>query len=103
MRETFWSESLLSFYIVCGRSVLAGFSQEEAKQFLWFCFGSSAVPIQGLSSVRFAIQKSGDDTSRLPAAHTCAGVLDLPNYESRDQLATKLTLAIKEGGGFGLV
>lgn len=85
-------------------AVVSEFSQEQAKQFLLFCFGSSSVPIQGLRAQRFAIQKSGDDPTRLPASHTCAGVLDLPVYRSRDELASKLMRAISEGAtGFELV
>ncbi len=53
--------------------------------------------------MRFAIQKSGDDPTRLPASHTCAGVLDLPAYPSREVLASKLEMAMKEGVGFGLI
>jgi len=85
-------------------AVVSELSQEQAKQFLMFTFGSSSVPIQGLRAQRFAIQKSGDDPTRLPASHTCAGVLDLPAYRTRDELAQKLLRAISEGTtGFGLV
>lgn len=51
---------------------------------------------------RFSIHKSYGDTSKLPTAHTCFNQLDLPVYESREQLKDKLMLAIKEGSeGFG--
>ena len=72
------------------------------------CAGTSKVPLggfkvlQGISGPqRFQIHKSYG-TDRLPSAHTCFNQLDLPEYESKEQLAERLAMAIHEGHeGFG--
>jgi E3 ubiquitin-protein ligase HUWE1 len=39
---------------------------------------------------------------RLPSAHTCFNQLDVPMYESYEQLKERLLIAINEGAtGFG--
>lgn len=48
------------------------------------------------------ISKNGDDSDRLPTAHTCFNHLLLPSYSSKEKLADKLTLAIEQSEGFGL-
>ena len=41
-------------------------------------------------------------TDRLPSAHTCFNQIDLPEYESKEQLVEKLMTALKHGAsGFG--
>ena len=41
-------------------------------------------------------------TDRLPSAHTCFNQIDLPEYESKEQLVSKLMTALKHGAsGFG--
>jgi E3 ubiquitin-protein ligase HUWE1 len=40
--------------------------------------------------------------NRLPSAHTCFNQLDLPEYECKEQLVSKLMVALKQGAeGFG--
>jgi hypothetical protein len=71
--------------------------------------GTSKVPLGGFRSLqgisgpqRFQIHKSYGATDRLPSAHTCFNQLDLPEYESKEQLAERLAMAIHEGHeGFG--
>jgi hypothetical protein len=71
--------------------------------------GSSKVPLGGFSSLtglsgpqRFSIHKAGGSKERLPTAHTCFNQLDLPPYDSKDELKERLLLAIHEGAtGFG--
>ena len=42
------------------------------------------------------------DIHMLPTAHTCFNQLDLPEYESEEQMREKLVIAIREGSeGFG--
>ena len=49
----------------------------------------------------FNIHKSFGKNS-LPTAHTCFNQLDLPAYDTEDELKEKLLLAIREGSeGFG--
>jgi len=40
--------------------------------------------------------------SRLPMAHTCFNQLLLPPYGSKQQLESKLVIAVKNTEGFGL-
>jgi hypothetical protein len=72
------------------------------KRFLVFLTGSDRVPATGLANLRFAIQQV-KDTTRLPAAHTCFNILDLPCYETSAELQEKLVYAITNTEGFGLV
>lgn len=50
----------------------------------------------------FKIKLLGDDTNRLPIAHTCFNQLGLYRYSTKAKLRQKLTLAISEYQGFGL-
>jgi len=84
-------------------SVVSTFTQEQARQFLTFAFGSAGVPIAGLRGMRFAIQPMGTDPNALPVSHTCANLLDLPPYTSEDMLRSKLLLAMKEGVEFHVI
>ena len=71
--------------------------------------GTSKVPLNGFKALqgisgpqRFQIHKSYGKGDRLPSAHTCFNQLDLPEYESKEQLAERLMMAIHEGHeGFG--
>lgn len=55
------------------------------------------------SSIPFSRFSCPFPQSRLPAAHTCYNVLDLPVYKSKETLREKLATAIKETEGFSLV
>lgn len=71
--------------------------------------GTSKVPLNGFKALqgisgpqRFQIHKSYGAGDRLPSAHTCFNQLDLPEYDSKEQLAERLMMAIHEGHeGFG--
>jgi len=78
---------------------------EYKRKFLQFCTGTTRAPIQGLGHIKFAIQRSGTpDTAdtRLPVAHVCVNLLDLPPYSSLEVLRARLLVAICETDGFGL-
>lgn len=73
--------------------------------------GTSKVPLEGFSHLKgiggairpFSIHKTFD-TKKLPTSHTCMNQLDLPEYESFEELKTKLTIAIDYGSeGFGFM
>jgi E3 ubiquitin-protein ligase HUWE1 len=81
------------------------FSQEERAKLLQFVTGTSQVPLEGFASIqgssgvqKFQIHKDFGAIDRLPSAHTCFNQLDLPAYESYDQLRTLLLTAISECG-----
>jgi ubiquitin-protein ligase E3 A len=75
---------------------------EERKQLLFFTTGNDRAPVGGLATLRFIIQQNGEDTERLPTAHTCFNVLMLPDYSSKSKLENRLKLAIANSTGFGL-
>jgi hypothetical protein len=58
---------------------LHGLEHEQRKNFLTFVTGTDRVPIDGLKSLKFLIQRHSN-TSNLPTAHTCFNVLLLPEY-----------------------
>nr|CAG8455076.1 13988_t:CDS:10 [Entrophospora candida] len=89
--------------------VVRSFSQEERAKLLQFVTGTSKVPLEGFSALqgvhgvqKFQIHKDFTKTNRLPSAHTCFNQLDIPEYESYEQLRQNLLLATSEGTtGFG--
>ena len=99
------SESVIIWFWRAVRS----FDQETRAKLLQFITGTSKVPLAGFSHLqgvggdqRTSIHRMFGSTDRLPAAHTCFNQLDLPAYESFDDLKRNLLLAINEGGeGFG--
>nr|CAH8870654.1 unnamed protein product [Trichobilharzia regenti] len=83
--------------------LLYDFTVEEKKKFLRFLTGCDRVPIVGFSGVKITIQPNNSGDDFLPVAHTCANLLDLPQYSSKEVLAKKLSMAIQQTEGFGLV
>jgi E3 ubiquitin-protein ligase HUWE1 len=83
---------------------LATMSKSELAQLLQFSTALSRVPSGGFRALDPQLQimrVAGSD--RLPVAHTCMNVIELPEYESSSQLRAKLRLAITLGTtGFGL-
>ncbi|KAJ3143321.1 hypothetical protein HDU90_000079 [Geranomyces variabilis] len=87
------------------------FSQEERAKLVQFATGTSKVPLEGFAELqgsggvqKFQIHKDFSSPERLPSAHTCFNQLDLPLYESYEQLRSSLLIAISEGAtGFGFV
>ncbi|EPY50204.1 HECT-type ubiquitin ligase E3 Ptr1 [Schizosaccharomyces cryophilus OY26] len=85
------------------------FDEEERAKLLQFATGTSKVPLNGFKELegmsgfqRFNIHKSYGSLNRLPQSHTCFNQLDLPEYETYEQLRTMLLTAINEGSeGFG--
>jgi hypothetical protein len=77
------------------------FSQAERGQLLCWARGSSALPADGFEGLTFTLRADQGGAERLPVAHTCAFQVDLPVYNSRQDLEAKLRRAISEEG-FGL-
>ncbi|BFZ57287.1 E3 ubiquitin-protein ligase tom1 [Savitreella phatthalungensis] len=86
-----------------------GMDDEERARLLQFCTGSARLPIEGFAHLegmhgvqRFNIHRAYGQANRLPQSHTCFNQLDLPEYESYEQLKQALMTAISEGNeGFG--
>ena len=89
-------------------NTLSTFSKHDKSLFLQYVTGSSQVPLDGFKSLHgnggpklFNIHKAYKK-SLLPTSHTCFNQLDLPEYDTEDELRDKLLIAIREGfEGFG--
>jgi E3 ubiquitin-protein ligase HUWE1 len=46
---------------------------------------------------KLQIHRISGGPQRLPSAHTCVNQLDLPEYDSFDQLRSKLHIVLQEG------
>ncbi|KAE9550089.1 hypothetical protein FO519_006701 [Halicephalobus sp. NKZ332] len=75
-------------------------SDEEKKKFLLFLMGTSRIPWKGMSKVDMVIQPT--DPTKLPVAHTCFNLLDLPAIEDKDELLRRLRICIDNNQGFTL-
>eukprot|EP00045_Choanoeca_perplexa_P012032 m.129844 g.129844 ORF g.129844 m.129844 type:complete len:760 (+) comp15859_c0_seq2:37-2316(+) len=81
-------------------------SKEQKARLLQFVTGTSRVPIGGFAQLygsngaqKFCIARRGNSNS-LPRAHTCFNRLDLPEYDTYQQLRKKLILAIDNTTGY---
>ncbi|CAO3595638.1 unnamed protein product [Absidia cylindrospora] len=87
------------------------FDQEERAKLLQFATGTSKVPLEGFAHLqgsggeqKFQIHKDFGGDSRLPSAHTCFNQVDLPEYDSYENLRASLFKAINEcSTGFAFV
>ncbi|WIA41938.1 hypothetical protein OEZ86_009249 [Tetradesmus obliquus] len=85
--------------------VVHSLDDAQQKRLLFFITGSDRVPIKGLAhlSPPFVISRNGNDSTRLPTAHTCFNHLLLPAYKDKDTMRQRLLLAIENAEGFGLL
>ncbi|XP_069838556.1 E3 ubiquitin-protein ligase NEDD4 isoform X2 [Dendropsophus ebraccatus] len=79
---------------------------EKRIRLLQFVTGTSRVPMNGFAELYgsngpqlFTVEKWGSP-EKLPRAHTCFNRLDLPPYESFEDLWDKLHIAIENAQGF---
>uniref|UniRef100_A0A8V5GUJ4 E3 ubiquitin-protein ligase NEDD4-like n=2 Tax=Melopsittacus undulatus TaxID=13146 RepID=A0A8V5GUJ4_MELUD len=79
---------------------------EKRIRLLQFVTGTSRVPMNGFAELYgsngpqlFTIEQWGSP-DKLPRAHTCFNRLDLPVYESFEELREKLLLAVENAQGF---
>ncbi|XP_033328521.1 E3 ubiquitin-protein ligase Nedd4 isoform X4 [Megalopta genalis] len=86
--------------------VVLSFSNEMRSRLLQFVTGTSRVPMNGFKEIYgsngpqlFTIEKWGTPEN-YPRAHTCFNRIDLPPYESYQQLREKLIKAIEGSQGF---
>ena len=78
------------------------FTFKQKQALLMFVTGSYRVPLKGLGSMSFYIQRNGPDSLNLPTSMTCFNRLLLPEYASQEKLEKMLLLAIENSKGFGL-
>ncbi|EGD80628.1 ubiquitin-protein ligase [Salpingoeca rosetta] len=85
---------------------ISSLNMQERARVLQFVTGTSRVPMNGFAELygsnglqRFCIARRGG-RSQLPRAHTCFNRLDLPQYQSYDELREKLLLAVENTEGY---
>ncbi|KAL5339469.1 hypothetical protein BJX70DRAFT_363765 [Aspergillus crustosus] len=83
-------------------SIVHKFPAEQKAQLLEFVTASDRVPVNGIASIMFVIQKNGVGDTRLPTSLTCFGRLLLPEYSSKSVLEEKLSKALENAQGFGV-
>ena len=102
--------------------VVRQYSPEKKRQLLEFVTASDRVPVNGIGTILFVIQRNGTDDNvsllymfqdlsgistnvgqRVPTSLTCFGRLLLPEYSSRKKLKEKLKIAIENSRGFGVI
>ncbi|EED24438.1 ubiquitin-protein ligase (Tom1), putative [Talaromyces stipitatus ATCC 10500] len=83
------------------------FDKEERAKLLQFVTGTSKVPLNGFKELegmngfsRFNIHRDYGNKDRLPSSHTCFNQLDLPEYESYEDLRSRLYKAMTAGGDY---
>lgn len=82
--------------------VVAEFDQEMKARLLQFVTGTSGVPSRGFGVLqgndgnirKFTIHGVSMNVCLYPRAHTCFNRIDLPTYETKDDLREKLKLAV---------
>lgn len=86
--------------------VILSFSNEMRSRLLQFVTGTSRVPMNGFKELygsnglqSFTIEKWGTPEN-LPRSHTCFNRIDLPPYESYQELRSKLIKAIEGSESF---
>ncbi|XP_036049833.1 E3 ubiquitin-protein ligase NEDD4 isoform X2 [Onychomys torridus] len=79
---------------------------EKRIRLLQFVTGTSRVPMNGFAELygsngpqSFTVEQWGTP-DKLPRAHTCFNRLDLPPYESFEELSDKLQMAVENTQGF---
>lgn len=81
-------------------NVISNWDPQKLAKFLLFLTGSSQVPVNGFKDYKDKNKAitiaPGGDRNRLCVAHTCFNTLDLPQYESEEELNNKLLISIQE-------
>nr|CCA19394.1 HECT E3 ubiquitin ligase putative [Albugo laibachii Nc14] len=83
--------------------VLRELNQEECARFLQFSTGSSRVPVQGFRALTsfdgrlcpFTIRPIVDQSRGFPKVHTCFNRIDLPVYESKEELNSAIAMLLQ--------
>ncbi|KAI9690812.1 MAG: hypothetical protein M1822_008431 [Bathelium mastoideum] len=83
------------------------FDKEERAKLLQFVTGTSKVPLNGFKELegmngfsKFNIHRDFGRAERLPSSHTCFNQLDLPEYESYEDLRKQLYTAFTAGSEY---
>ncbi|KAL8872238.1 MAG: hypothetical protein Q9174_002099 [Haloplaca sp. 1 TL-2023] len=83
------------------------FDKEERAKLLQFVTGTAKVPLNGFAQLegmngvsKFNIHRDYGNKDRLPSSHTCFNQLDLPEYESYEQLRQQVYTAMTAGSEY---
>ncbi|KAJ5179784.1 hypothetical protein N7492_002994 [Penicillium capsulatum] len=83
------------------------FDKEERAKLLQFVTGTSKVPLNGFKELegmngvsKFNIHRDYGNKDRLPSSHTCFNQMDLPEYESYEDLRQRLYTAMTAGSEY---
>jgi hypothetical protein len=70
-----------------------------------FLTGTDRIPINGFERMGVMIQRmdGGPNFDKLPVAHTCFNILDLPPYPTKEKMRDKLLQATNFTTGFGII
>ncbi|XP_063900327.1 uncharacterized protein LOC135119874 [Zophobas morio] len=86
--------------------LITGGDEKFRYKVLQFVTGTQRIPTEGFQALqgsdgprKFCIQRTAD-VHKLPSSHTCFNRLDLPDYESFEELKMKLELAVSGFQGF---
>eukprot|EP00252_Welwitschia_mirabilis_P017268 TRINITY_DN3827_c0_g1_i3.p1 TRINITY_DN3827_c0_g1~~TRINITY_DN3827_c0_g1_i3.p1 ORF type:complete len:137 (-),score=32.61 TRINITY_DN3827_c0_g1_i3:570-980(-) len=95
--------------IVMFWEVLKEFTMDQRQKFLKFVTGCSRGPLLGFKYLepvfciqRAATEEAPEELLRLPTSATCANLLKLPPYTSKNVLKRKLLYSISSDAGFDL-
>lgn len=93
-------------------AVMYTLSQEELSQFLQFSTGSQRVPIGGFETLqsnrgetaKFCITSIPHDSKKknFIRAHTCFNRIDLPMFNTEEQIKESFTYILHNNTGFGI-
>ncbi|KAK3645780.1 hypothetical protein LTR56_008967 [Elasticomyces elasticus] len=90
-----------SSYIVDFWDVVKNWPEKKQRQLLQYVTAVERVPLGGCRYLTFEITRAWDP-NLLPESSTCFGMLKLPQYDTKEILDEKLTLALEFGlEGFG--
>jgi len=73
---------------------VADMTQDELSLLLAFVTGSSNLPVGGIAAITITVA-IGSTSNTLPTSSTCFNFLNLPVYESKEQLRERLLYAIQ--------
>ena len=79
---------------------------EQRAKLLSYSCGSSRLPARGFCDLLphpFNVSVTGESVNNLPSAHTCFNQLQMPRYVNKQQLATKLKMAVEQCEGFAFM
>jgi E3 ubiquitin ligase SMURF1/2/E3 ubiquitin-protein ligase NEDD4 len=83
--------------------VITDYSEEDRAKLLQFTTGTSRVPAQGFQAMQshdnrlqlFCIKSVNEQHFPYPRAHTCFNRIDLPMFETKEDLKEKLDAVIQ--------